>query len=1691
VARDTSEPRLRTLATIVAALGLLSWAAGAAAAGTYGYRKTITFNGVIGSHASFPVLISLVDADLKARVASPNGYDIVFRGENSVTCGGPPACTLDHEIERWEGTTGTLVAWVRVPSLSVGTAISMYYGNSQVTSPTEAPRAVWDANYAAVWHLGEPGAGRVNEYRDSSRYGNHGQGGQGALDATPSLVASGKVGRAQHFGNADGRYDLIDAGDDGTLRLTNNQITIEAWVRHSIVINGMHGTPPATGAPYGIVNAKGWSDGYRLGFWGNDGSCGGAITVPCLGFSLPGATDVLTTPQAAPLGPNQWHHVVATYDGTTMRVFVDGGAQGSRAKTGNISPTAGGESIWIGHVDQPENQSWSGQFEGDIDELRISRVARPATWIATQFNNQSSPGTFYAVGAQTAGSFSPATLAVNYRSIGTNGAVLHSAGTASVAAGATIVTLASASLPGNVGAGDVLTFTGAPAETLFVLSRDSATQLTLQGPATAAHVGQTYTITRAYTSLAAWETGRQGDLVGENRREVGVAYNDGPLPGGLTVDGSTTDPVHSIALTAAPGQRHLGRAGTGAVLDNGASLAPAIRILDEFVTVAWLEIKGGSGTGAHGIEIAAPIGPANLVTVASNVIHDTGGDGVRLGDPDGIVDVVNNIIYGANYGIHFPVDMAADARVNLYSNTIYGCEAAAGPSGVRSDVRQTSTRIDLRNNIAHSNANGDFGVSPFFDRGYFCNPGCTQIANGGVLGSNEYLADRSHNYTLNFTTVGTSCLYLGSATKFRGVNTAVATAGASSGVDLLWSYWNGSSWTSLETGPFNDGAGSFIWEGTAYWPNDLAGWALTSVSGSPGLYYVRMCLASGGYSTYPVEAAITRVDVAIPSRNNLSSDITGRPHSARWAGQTGLDSVPLASLGFVNAAVGAENLHISAGSAAQDVGLDLGRVFTGDIDGAVRTTPWDIGADDASAGTGPDLSVTKVRTSAAPVVPGGSVSYAITVTNNGPGVLASVTVVDTLPPAIRVPVYTPSAGSYDPITGLWIGLSLGPSQSVTLGLVGTVDPLARGSLVNSVRVEPPEGVTDPDPASNVAAVTDTLSPSADLALAHADSPDPVDLGSLLVYTLTVTNNGPSAATGVVLTDVLPAEMEFDAVTPSQGVCGFDRPTRTLTCNLGDVLPGPATVTLTVRASALGTFTASASVVRSEPDPDAGNDTAAATTTVQVPSLEVRFLTVTSTSTQNVIEWLNPSGSHSSTELVFRTDRFPTTPADGTSLYDAGTAGLKDRFVHGSLVNDQTYYYGAFVHRSAAPLVSPGRFVRGRPFDTGGAVKWAFSTGGFSVTPPTVGGAGIIATSNDLAVHAMARGPAGGEWPVGWLPFQVGGPVQSRSPVVPITVGASNPVVFLGAQDGYVYALDGTVGGAALAPWGPANVSSGKVVQGAPAGIFAAFGGAYSYLLVGTRAATADNVFAAIDPASGAVVASFDNGGGVNGIGIINGTATVDYASPPHVYFASHAKAGGSATTLWCQTLGPAGSVFTGCGWLTPRALGDIDGSPVIRGGRIYVGSSAGGGTVYSIDAATGSPALDRAFLHADGQVKGFVFPDRNSDDVYFATDNRVWGFTDTAALGLQEKYPGGISLGASVKPSPVLFVPGSHYVYVGGSDGRLYEIDVAGAPVVKSVPLGDGLSVVGAPSLDRGVSPNLVHVGTEAGVFYAVEVPLP
>ncbi len=126
-------------------------------------------------------------------------------------------------------------------------------------------------------------------------------------------------------------------------------------------------------------------------------------------------------------------------------------------------------------------------------------------------------------------------------------------------------------------------------------------------------------------------------------------------------------------------------------------------------------------------------------------------------------------------------------------------------------------------------------------------------------------------------------------------------------------------------------------------------------------------------------------------------------------------------------------------------------------------------------------------------------------------------------------------------------------------------------------------------------VTKISPAAADLAVTKTDSPDPVTAGVDLTYTVTVTNNGPDAATGVALSDTLPVGVALVSSTPSQGSCTGTFP---VTCDLGTLAnAATATVTIVVRPATPGTITNSASVTSNVFDPDPANNTAAADTTV--------------------------------------------------------------------------------------------------------------------------------------------------------------------------------------------------------------------------------------------------------------------------------------------------------------------------------------------------------------------------------------------------------------------------------------------------------------------------------------------------------------
>jgi uncharacterized repeat protein (TIGR01451 family) len=138
--------------------------------------------------------------------------------------------------------------------------------------------------------------------------------------------------------------------------------------------------------------------------------------------------------------------------------------------------------------------------------------------------------------------------------------------------------------------------------------------------------------------------------------------------------------------------------------------------------------------------------------------------------------------------------------------------------------------------------------------------------------------------------------------------------------------------------------------------------------------------------------------------------------------------------------------------------------------------------------------------------------------------------------------------------------------------------------------------------------------SADLKVTKTDGPDPVSLGSTLTYTIQVENLGPDQATGVVVTDSLPKEVDFVSATSTQGKCTAKG--NKVTCEIGTMpaptisYGGPPTVTIAVIPRKVGTISNTASVDGVEKDPGAKNNKATATTTVVGPAATCRGVPAT-------------------------------------------------------------------------------------------------------------------------------------------------------------------------------------------------------------------------------------------------------------------------------------------------------------------------------------------------------------------------------------------------------------------------------------------------------------------------------------------------
>jgi uncharacterized repeat protein (TIGR01451 family) len=163
--------------------------------------------------------------------------------------------------------------------------------------------------------------------------------------------------------------------------------------------------------------------------------------------------------------------------------------------------------------------------------------------------------------------------------------------------------------------------------------------------------------------------------------------------------------------------------------------------------------------------------------------------------------------------------------------------------------------------------------------------------------------------------------------------------------------------------------------------------------------------------------------------------------------------------------------------------------------------------------------------------PGSQVTFTLTVGNNGPNTATNVKVVDILPSGYTYVSSSPS-GVYNPITGIWTIGTLAKNATTTLTIYATVN--SSGSYVNSATVS--SDTYDPNLNNNTDQAYITLLTPA-LNIEKSDSPDPVQAGGTLTYTIEYWNSGNADATNVIIIDPIPSNTKFvvGSVTSPLGV----------------------------------------------------------------------------------------------------------------------------------------------------------------------------------------------------------------------------------------------------------------------------------------------------------------------------------------------------------------------------------------------------------------------------------------------------------------------------------------------------------------------------------------------------------------------------
>ena len=287
--------------------------------------------------------------------------------------------SLNYEIESWATGPGQAsYVWVQVPTVPADGSGSfwMKWGD-----PADSNRlacttngAVWDADFQGVWHMSEPNA------RDSTANHNHG------TSFNNTTTSNAVMGLAQHFDPLGGSTFACVQMPTGTAldSVQNNSYTLEAWFQPRV---DPPGDPNAGLGAYGVVIKPGWHDGLV-----NQG------TNANMGHIVSGGAQYTA---GGPCVAGVYHHLVGTVDRPAgiVTLYMDGKPGVQANFPPNSAPYTSFSGPWRIGSAWTQTGAWAWPADGNIDEVRISDIARSADWAWASYMSQASNNVLLSYGS--------------------------------------------------------------------------------------------------------------------------------------------------------------------------------------------------------------------------------------------------------------------------------------------------------------------------------------------------------------------------------------------------------------------------------------------------------------------------------------------------------------------------------------------------------------------------------------------------------------------------------------------------------------------------------------------------------------------------------------------------------------------------------------------------------------------------------------------------------------------------------------------------------------------------------------------------------------------------------------------------------------------------------------------------------------------------------------------------------------------------------------------------------------------------------------------------------------------------------------------------------------------------------------------------------------------------------------------